>query len=264
MTDTTSPPSAHSAIRVLTAIAELGTGTAAAIAEHAGLAYTTVTPKLRAWEDSGNAERYQDPHTKLILWRLTAAGRVATATGDEPAALEQQNDPAVQPGPPLEEPPGPQTLAPQGASAPDAADHNSEPSHETAPADGRDAAEPAAMAEDDNGDETHEAAAEPAPDVQADPDDDVPDAGKAEEVTTKRRPKGALEATLRHVVHAHPDEAMKVDRLRKLIDIADAGKGYGPASAGAVANAANKLAGRAEIVEVAAEHATYQAAPDGA
>ena len=77
MSNASTPP-AHSAIKVLAALAELGAASAAAVAEHAGLGYSTTTPKLRAWETSGQAERVRtdDGHT---LWRLTPAGHAATA-----------------------------------------------------------------------------------------------------------------------------------------------------------------------------------------
>ena len=81
MTDTTTP-GAHSAIRVLAALAELGEATTAAIADQAGLAYSTTTSKLRAWEDTGQAERFRTDDGRT-LWRLTAAGRAATASPDD-------------------------------------------------------------------------------------------------------------------------------------------------------------------------------------
>jgi hypothetical protein len=85
---------AHSAIKVLAALAELGEATAAAVAEHAGLGYSTTTPKLRAWEASGQAERVRTDDGRT-LWRLTAAGRAATATPTGPTGDQHPagNDP---------------------------------------------------------------------------------------------------------------------------------------------------------------------------
>jgi hypothetical protein len=71
---------ANSNFAVLAAIAELGLGaTPAAIAKKVGIAYSTVNPKLRAWETAGLAERFRHD-TGQTLWRLTDAGRASTAT----------------------------------------------------------------------------------------------------------------------------------------------------------------------------------------
>lgn len=86
MTDDTSTAGpAHSAFRILAALADLGEATATAIAEHTRLGYSTVTPKLRAWENSGHAERYRSDSNQT-LWRLTATGRATTTPTDAPAA----------------------------------------------------------------------------------------------------------------------------------------------------------------------------------
>lgn len=125
MTDPTTP-GAHSAFRVLAALADLGEATAAGIAEHAGLGYSTTTPKLRTWEHTGQAERVRTDDGRT-LWRLTAAGRAATATthdrrdpADAPAATAADRpaaaDAAALAGGPLpeaapDEPAAPPTVA---------------------------------------------------------------------------------------------------------------------------------------------------------
>ncbi|KUL31433.1 hypothetical protein ADL15_22115 [Actinoplanes awajinensis subsp. mycoplanecinus] len=58
---------------VLSALADLGSATAAAIAAHTGLAFPTATTKLIRWEHSGHAETFR-ADTGQTLWRLTAAG----------------------------------------------------------------------------------------------------------------------------------------------------------------------------------------------
>ncbi|MEV0157589.1 MarR family transcriptional regulator [Micromonospora sp. NPDC050686] len=81
MADATEPMPAHTMFTVLAALSELGeaTATAVAVAEHAGLGYSTATAKLRAWEKTGQAERFRSDDNRA-LWRLTDTGRTTTAT----------------------------------------------------------------------------------------------------------------------------------------------------------------------------------------
>jgi hypothetical protein len=122
--DTREP--AHSTFRVLAALAELGAANAAAITDRAELGYSTVTPKLRAWEASGHAEKYRQAHTNLILWRLTPAGRVATgiepattpATAADPAAIPQPTGAMPDEATPADGPPtDPEPIVEQGGPA---------------------------------------------------------------------------------------------------------------------------------------------------
>ncbi|MGQ5265228.1 hypothetical protein ACTWLT_31195 [Micromonospora sp. ZYX-F-536] len=54
MTDTSDEtPPAHSAGKVLAALADLGEATASAVAEHAGLGYSTTTPSCGPGKDPG-------------------------------------------------------------------------------------------------------------------------------------------------------------------------------------------------------------------
>ncbi|MEU9740189.1 MarR family winged helix-turn-helix transcriptional regulator [Micromonospora chersina] len=74
MTDThTESPPSHGAFKVRAALAELGHATAREVAEHTGLGYSTTTPKLRACEGSGQAERFRTDDGRTV-WRLTDAG----------------------------------------------------------------------------------------------------------------------------------------------------------------------------------------------
>jgi hypothetical protein len=76
---------------VAAAIAALGEDTAANIAARAGMAYSTVTPKLRALEDAGRAERVKrDGRT---LWQLTADA----TTQDHTARADTSGDAAAGP-----------------------------------------------------------------------------------------------------------------------------------------------------------------------
>jgi len=132
MSDTT--PGAHSAIRVLAALAALGEATAAAIADKAQLGYSTTTPKLRAWENTGQAERVRTDDGRT-LWRLTAAGHAATATPTNP------------PGAPDRAPADPAAAAdePDTTTTTTAADHTDQPTaaapHTAANPDGLDQAD---------------------------------------------------------------------------------------------------------------------------
>ena len=88
MTDTsttTDSGQANTVTRILAALKELGEATAAALAEHAGIGYSTTTPKLRALEADGHAERFRTAEGQT-LWRLTAtapAGTAAETTGND-------------------------------------------------------------------------------------------------------------------------------------------------------------------------------------
>lgn len=110
-TSTTTKAAPPALAKVRAALADLGSGTAAAIAEHAGLGYSTTTPKLRQLRDNGEAETF-DQGTQT-LWRLTpgqdtdpttipddagsttASGPDVTATSDEHTA-SRTDQPAPQ------------------------------------------------------------------------------------------------------------------------------------------------------------------------
>ncbi|KUL31423.1 hypothetical protein [Actinoplanes awajinensis] len=278
MTDepTVAPP-ANSAFRVLAAIADLGEATAAAIAEKAGLAYPTVTPKLRAWESTGQAEKYQNKDTAQTLWRLTESGKASTATPAQHAARPADADetPAkatVKPAkrrPTVAEPdPG----NPTSDGEPDAA----EPVH-------HDAAVPApalapATAATGTDDATPDVDACAAAIRAADPPDAPPTASAADDETVPadggpakatgagmpvkcRRPKGALEASALAILQANPDSEYKVGAMKAAIDEVDADTGYPRASEGAVSNALDKLAHQNKAVRVEGRKAaTFQLA----
>jgi hypothetical protein len=82
-------------------------------------------------------------------------------------------------------------------------------------------------------------------------------------VAKRKRPAGALEASVLDILRNRPDDTFKVNDLRKLVDKADAGTGYPAASAGAISNALTKLTGNGQVDTVEAKHATYRAAPAG-
>jgi hypothetical protein len=69
-----------------------------------------------------------------------------------------------------------------------------------------------------------------------------------------------LEANVLAILRGDPSGQYKVNDLRKLVDKADEATGYPAASAGAIANALDKLTGKGQVVSIAAKHATFQAA----
>jgi hypothetical protein len=237
---------ANSNFAVLAAIAELGLGaTPAAIAKKVGIAYSTVNPKLRAWENAGLAERFRHD-TGQTLWRLTDAGRASTATPPqfadaatpaETALADSAGDEATEPAMPAGSDPAAAVLPPVTADSSEITDGG-------------------------DGDETVTSHAAPAPadgDTTSSEtaDSDTGQRGASGRTTAaaapakRKRPKGALQAGALAILQANSGGEYKVDEMRKLIDEADAGTGYPRASHGAVANALDSLErdGKAAKVE---------------
>jgi hypothetical protein len=290
--NSTAEPTANSNFAVLAAIADLGDrATPAAIAQQVGIAYSTVNPKLRAWEAAGLAERFR-PESGQTLWRLTDAGRASTATppqfaataapaestATEPGVEQAANTSSGQPG----------VARPSATTATEPLlDDSQNPAATVRPAAaGNDASAPAPTtadghlgsditSDDEPADTALSGASEPiagselatsADDEAAEPDDDhetgtgaTPDAAAP---AKRDRPRGAIPKSVLAILQADPDREFKVDEMRKLIDRADEGKGFKRASHGAVANAFTNLAkqGLIESVEER-EHATYRLTP---
>ena len=243
---------------VAAAITALGEDTAAKIAARAGMAYSTVTPKLRALEDSGRAERIKrDGRT---LWRMTtdpttqdhaAAITVSDAPGHAGHDTDRDNTPPIQgvnaADPPTgivvdatETPAGPPGPAKDKAAAPAEAGI-------AAPADHTNLAAPAKPA-------SHERADGAADEAQP-ADAPTPSAGRK----TRRAP-GELGRTALAIMQANPDTAYKVGELAKLIDRADEGRNYPKASPGAVVQVLDALSDTGKATKVSDRPATYQLA----
>ncbi|WP_328463600.1 MarR family winged helix-turn-helix transcriptional regulator [Actinoplanes sp. NBC_00393] len=236
---------ANSNFAVLAAIAELGLdATPAAIAKKVGIAYSTVNPKLRAWENAGLAERFRHD-TGQTLWRLTDAGRASTATPPqfadtvppaETALADPTADGAIEPA--MQAGSGPAAAAPPLVTSDSSEITDGGDDDETATS-------PAAPAPAD-GDTTSSAT--------ADSDTDRNGANSRTTATAppakRKRPKGALQASALAILQANSGSEYKVDELRKLIDEADAGTGYPRASHGAVANALDSLERDGKAVKV--------------
>ncbi|RKF23640.1 MarR family winged helix-turn-helix transcriptional regulator [Micromonospora globbae] len=267
MTHAPEPVPAHAMFKVLAALAELGEATAAAVADKAGLGYSTATAKLRALEHTGQAEpiRTED---KRAVWRLTDAGRTTVgadhsfppahdtgtdAPPEAPAQTTPDDDPAEERNTTEdadtadEEPPTPQPDDPTG-TAPSAA------SRATADAPSQahgGAAEPAVASDADS---EHPSAAS-----ESDPAAPAAEAGTS--TAGSRRTKGSLRGAVLDILEAHPDRAYKTSELCKLIDAANAGTDAKKASAGAVVNAADKLVNDGKAVRTVDKPATFQLAP---
>ncbi|MBM0258114.1 MarR family winged helix-turn-helix transcriptional regulator [Micromonospora sp. 4G55] len=248
MTDTPSENlPAHSAFKVLAALAELGEATAATVAEHAGLGYSTTTPKLRAWEGSGQAERLRTGDGRT-LWRLTDAGRAATAA-PQPAA--NAPDPAATPEAAQE--PSQDGDAPPAAQAADAPASPSAPAPPQTDLNAQGAPMP-------DGAPAGDTPTGPAPETPSDNPDDAR-AQRSQSSGGSRRIGGSLRGAILDILEAHPDRAYKTGELCRLIDAANVGTGAAKASAGAVANAATKLVADGQAVQIVERPATYQLAP---
>ena len=286
MTDTTTA-GAHSAIRVLAALAELGETTAAAIADHTALGYSTVTPKLRTWENTGQAERFRTDEGRT-MWRLTAAGRAATAVAEpdspiqaevtpsdtgrpEPAADADTDVDAVAAAQPGSEDAG--TPADDVESA-DAVHVGTgvQAQSEAAPAavdDQPPTADPGAAGDNPPSDPI----AAPADDTMGheggDPTTSSPSTGTADndepadgdQTTPVRRAPGSMRAAVLDICKAHPERQYKVGELCKLIDAANAGTDAKKASQGAVYNACTKLAAAGTLTQTVDKPATFRLTP---
>ncbi|MEU5529381.1 MarR family winged helix-turn-helix transcriptional regulator [Micromonospora chersina] len=259
MTDThTESPPAHSAFKVLAALAELGQATATEVAEHAGLGYSTTTPKLRAWEGSGQAERLRTGDGRT-LWRLTDAGRAATATTatPQPAAADA---PAPATEPDVAKLDAAEARLQPGDAGPSAAADTTGPP-DSSPAFQQ---EPEPEAPD-----AGECTAGNVADKPTDPacrtpaaSHDSGDGPRGEDSSAAgRRRGGSLRGAVLDILEAHPDRAYRTGELCKLIDAANAGTGAAKASAGAVANAAIKLVASGTAVQTVERPATFQLAP---
>ncbi|MEV1329918.1 MarR family transcriptional regulator [Micromonospora costi] len=265
MTDTPEPVPAHAMFKVLAALAELGEATAAAVADKAGLGYSTATAKLRAWEQTGQTERIHND-SKRAVWRLTDAGRATVGTDqatspangsppdvlpNEPAQPASDDDPgATDTAETPEEPSTPEPENPAHAGPSTCASDTTAPPDAPTPPDGEE--EPVAATDGDS----QQSASTP---DGTDPDTAVPSDHPAS--GGNRRAKGSLRGAVLDILEAHPDRSYKTSELCKLIDAANAGSGAKKASAGAVVNALVKLVAAGKAVQTVEKPATFQLAP---
>ncbi|OKI45464.1 hypothetical protein A6A27_38070 [Micromonospora sp. CB01531] len=266
---------AHTMFTVLAALSELGEATATAVAEHAGLGYSTATAKLRAWEKTGQAERFRSDDNRA-MWRLTDVGRTTTAappstrgaadtsTGGAAVATSDTatpTDPLGTAGVPERggEPPVPVARDADGASPALASTGGaSAPLDTVTSSRGGGEQSPSGEAghdrqQSDGTSDDGEAPGESNPDPQ----------GQEAATGNSRRVKGSLRGAVLDIFEAHPDREYKTSELCKLIDAANAGSGARKASQGAVYNAAIKLVAAGTAVQTVERPATFQLAPSG-
>ncbi|MGC5022807.1 MarR family transcriptional regulator [Micromonospora sp. DT47] len=267
MTDTqqaTAP--VHSTIRVLAALAELGEATAAAVAEHAGIGYSTTTPKLRAWEESGQAERFRTGDGRT-LWRLTDAGRTATAATSptrpdsrQPAAAPATPEPSTEPNVVEEQP-----QDGDGSSAepddPPAAEGDDEPAESDPDVDLPAAPQAPPTTASADTDRAVETPAEPTAEDERHGSEAVDTPQDVARPAKARRTGGSLRGAVLDILEAHPDREYKTGELAKLVDAGNEGSGAAKASPGAVANAVTKLVADGKAVQTIDRPATFQLAP---
>ncbi|WP_431893272.1 hypothetical protein [Micromonospora haikouensis] len=285
--------------KVTAALAALGQDTAAAIAQRAGVGYSTATKRLRLLEEAGQAETFRADDGRT-LWRQPAS--TAGGSGDTPASTTDAPPHTPDPDTPHENPEQPGgTTAPEPDADTTAAVEPEEGSTGNPPDEVRRpapevAADPPAPQDPSSrtgGDQSDAVATDPAGEsgepvtpvsivnstaVEAgeaepghDPDptsahDHQPAGGQAEDPGTAvgaqaRRSKGTLRGAIRDVLEAHPDRTFKTSQLCKAIDEANEGSGSAKASAGAVVNAVHKLVAAGIAVQVADRPATFQLAP---
>ncbi|MFG1952451.1 MarR family transcriptional regulator [Micromonospora sp. NPDC048830] len=270
MTDAPEPVPAHAMFKVLAALAELGEATAAAVADNAGLGYSTATAKLRAWEQTGQTERVRTDDNRAV-WRLTDTGRatVGTDQATPPASGTASNVPSADPAQITSDPPDdalagaadtaelPEESAAPEPENPDHGEPSTSANGTVAPPD----ASPSPDSDDERAPSSDGDIQQPATasDDERRADDDSGD--EATPTGRSRRAKGSLRGAVLDILEAHPDRAYKTSELCKLIDAANAGTDAKKASAGAVNNAVVKLVAAGEAVQTVERPATFQLAP---
>lgn len=296
-TDQTPAPSALD--KVAAALTELGQETAAAIAQRAGVGYSTATKRLRKLEEDGQAETFRAADGRT-LWRHTANAAASTDSGDPPAATtDASGDPPHAPAPTdddanapqrPDEPPAPaQETGAAVAAEPDDEPTGIQPDDALPPTPDSDADRPTPQDQPpqaDSGlseattdaeatpadaeapvaaDTSGEADSEPSTDPEGSDGSTGPsspaEAASASGGGNPRRSKGSLRGAILDVLEAHPDQAFKTSQLCKAIDKANEGSGSAKASAGAVVNAVHKLVADNLALQVVEKPAAFQLAP---
>ncbi|WP_433229886.1 hypothetical protein ACQP2H_30265 [Micromonospora sp. CA-248260] len=285
----TTPPSALD--RVAAALAALDEDTAAAIAQRAGVGYSTATKRLRLLEEAGQAETFRADDGRT-LWRqpTNPAGRddhggpPASTTGTDHPEPDNPHEPPAPPdqgaGTAVAAGPGDETTGTPPAGVPSPTPHAGadQPSPQDAPpqpdtggseqaATATDGDGPPGDAEDGvaaetvGGAEPGQACDDPVGSETAGVADGPAETASASTGGSPRRSKGSLRGAIRDVLEAHPDQPLRTSELCKAIDEANAGSGAAKASAGAVVNAVHKLVADGLAVQVVERPAAFQLAP---
>lgn len=246
---TSTQPDPHHAI--VAALRHSGPRTAGQLAEHMGIPYSSLTPRLRQLEEAGRAERIKDPATRQTIWQVTADADSAGITAEDgPGSDPDSADDLI-----ADDGDSTQFLPPNAAEAADEPSDDASGSQDTSDT-SAEPTDPVSADVDDVGTDSQSPAEDPDVTSEAEQHDDTEtepgsDSSDTEGQPPMRRPKGAIPAAILEVTRAHPDDTFKVSQLRKAL----AG-----ASAGAIANAANKLVVSGELLCVCEKPAAYKAA----
>lgn len=254
-----------------------GEDTAANVANKAGVAYSTVTPKLRKLEATGRAERVN--RDGRAYWRLvtptaptpdtakpgdgtdtadrdSTTGEDTAATGEAPEPVNERPEP-TQPEPTQPEPTDSDDARIDEGGVPEPVGDHAQPGG------GPDATSTAAAAveapDPAPSPESGTPAAEPRNATSSDGPEPRPAAAEGEKI---RRPAGALDRTALRVLQQDPDAVFKVTELARRIDQMDAADGhnYPTASPGAVVLAGDRLVDRGDAAKVSEKPVAYQLA----
>jgi hypothetical protein len=267
--------------RVVAAMWSLGEpATAKAIAEAAGIGYSTATPVLRNLLADNQAVKTDDA-TGPARWQLTATLPTPTPAPAPTASPTSAGDDAPAPPPPATNPdPAPPHPTTSDATAHDGEQPGSPHPTDTALADTPGADISAGFTPDSRsgsddtttdtdtdaggaGESDTPAADHTTPQAPADAGQQ-PTARTYSKPAQPRRPKGHLRAAVLAVLTTTPERAFKVSEVCKAIDAANTDCSANKAGAGAVANALDKLVTSGDAIrDEEAKYATYQAAPAG-
>jgi hypothetical protein len=256
-TTTTSRPGGAEQ-KILDALRQLQQATAAAIADHAGVAYSTTTAKLRTMQQAGRVLRLAGKDGQSLWQTAPPATRDAdTPTADTPTVGQQpQPDDAADAR--ISQASSRPARNTPGSKATGGKPTGKKHAGRNGAANGQPARAGHSTAGDEDKDETaaaapHSAATDavarpstPAPHKPADPRNGDSSAGSP----PPRRAKGVLRAQVLAVLQDHPDQVFKVSQVCKQLP---------GASAGAIANALYKLAADGNARQVADKPAAYQA-----
>lgn len=272
--------------KVAAALAELGEETAAAIAKRAGVGYSTATKRLRALEETDQAEAFRSDDGRT-LWRKATNAATSTASDNPPGttgagdgpqpdtparidddahAPERSEDTSTPPekrvtavadeaGEATGIPPGPADppRQPDGSPSEPAATETGNHGGATLATTTAETPLVAELADDAQAPHRPDSAGTTPPSQQAE-DPNVSSGGRP------RRSKGTLRGAVLDVLEAHPDQPFKTSQLCRAIDKANEGSGSAKASAGAVVNAVHKLVTDGLAVQVAERPAAFQLA----
>jgi hypothetical protein len=213
---------------VVAQLAAAGPLTAAALAERLGIAYSTITPKLRRLEADHRAQRVREPVTRRTLWHATPS--------PPPSGARHQTDTPSSDSPAM---PASMPIRHPASGAMDRP--RPRPASKPAVVKTTRITTPRTTAPGDTTTDAPSAADTPPPTATT----------AAAPGTGLRRPKGSIAQDVLGVLRARPDDVFKVAQLSATL---------GGTSGGAIANALHKLVLDGSVSQVCEKPASFQAA----